>query len=179
MNYGDTNDTEIVSGEEAHLPSIHDITIQANHDSGIEPVVEPATEYLPSVETKVDGQSQVAEEPFVPAETVSAAYEPEKIKSQPTGWQRLGNFFLGSAADVAARLNNLTQAIDDEPESAVNYVLRAELYMQMREYALAQADFQRGYELAQTQFELADWGLLDQAMRDRALLGLEKVQRRL
>ena len=65
------------------------------------------------------------------------------------------------------------------PESPVNYVLRAEVYTDLREYALAQADFQRAIELAQVQFELADWGFLDQAMRDRAVTGLEKVQRRL
>ena len=78
-----------------------------------------------------------------------------------------------------ARLNHLTQAIDDNPEAYVNYVLRAELYMQIREYALAHADFQRAYDLSDTQFELADWGFLEQAIRDRALAGLEKVQRRL
>jgi len=118
--------------------------------------------------------------PSTPDVVENAVSEKETLKpAQSSGWQRVRSFFIGGSADDIGRLNNLTQAIEDAPESAVNYVLRAELYMNMREYALAQLDFQRAYELAETQFELADWGLLDQVMRDRALTGLEKVQRRL
>ena len=192
MNYGDPDDTEIVSGDEGNLPPIHDLAIEANNYSERGQVIEssaqvsPSSEGVdqpvttagegepsepqPSAETHFDVQSSLAEEPLVPVETV---------QSQPTTWQRVRNFLFGGSADVIARLNNLTQAIEDAPESAVNYVLRAELYMQIREYASAQSDFQRAYELSETQFELADWGFLEQAMRDRALLGLEKVQRRL
>ena len=201
MNHGDTDDTEIVSGDEGDLTPIHDIAIGANDDSEHEPAVESteaadtpadvvdelapvvhedlATEPQPPAETNLDWQSPVTEESLIPVEMVSEASEPEKVKSQPTGWQRARNFFFGGSADMAARLNNLTQSIEDAPESAVNYVLRAELYMGLREYALAQADFQRAIGLAETQFELADWGLLEQVMRDRAITGLEKVQRRL
>ena len=82
-------------------------------------------------------------------------------------------------ADMSARLESLTQAVAEAPESAANYVLRGELYMELREYALAQSDFQSAYEIAEAHFEIADWGFLEQAMRDRAVAGLDKVQRRL
>lgn len=201
MNHGDTDDTEIVSGDQGDLPPIHDIAVEAHDDSDLEQVLEPNSEYgspsevvdepviaaneneigepQPPADIHNDWQSPVVEEPLVSVEIVSEAFEPEKVKLQPTGWQRVRDFFFGGPADMTARLNNLTRAIEDAPESAVNCVLRAELYTGLREYALAQADFQRAIELAETQFELADWGLLDQVMRDRALVGLDKVQRRL
>ncbi len=113
-----------------------------------------------------------AEEGFIEQNTL-------QLPQQVSGWQRIQRFFMGSFAEDIGRLNNLTQAIEDAPEASVNYVLRAELYMKIQEYALAQLDFQQAYELAETHFELADWGLLEQVMRDRALTGLEKVQRRL
>ncbi len=202
LNHGDIDDTEIVPGDESDLPPLHDISVGANgdsepeqivestegHPSSFEVVDEPAigianesntVEPVPSSETQSEWQSPVLEEPVAPLETVSEVFESERVKPQLGGWQRIHNFFFGGSADVTARLNNLTQAIEDAPESAVNYVLRADLYMVLREYALAQADFQRAIDLAETQFELADWGLLDQVTRDRAIAGLEKVQRRL
>jgi hypothetical protein len=201
LNHGDTDDTEIVSGDEGDLTSIHDIASGANEDSENQPSVEstevmstPAevadltapianqdltTEPQASLEANPDRQLPLVEEPTLHVDVAPEGFEPEKVKSQPSGWQRARNFLFGGSADVAARLNHLTQAIEDAPESAVNYILRAEVYMDLREYALAQADFQRAIELAETQFELADWGLMDQVMRDRAITGLEKVQRRL
>ena len=181
MNHGETDDTDIVSGDEGDLTPIHDIA-DPQSEEVVNPIEEDAPPYAVEQEpaasvsenqaTEADWQAPIAEEPTIRVEASSEV-------SQPGGWQRIRNFFFGGSADVAARLNNLTQSIEDAPESPVNYVLRAELYMEMREYALAQSDFQRASELAETQFELADWGLLDQVMRDRALAGLEKVQRRL
>ena len=202
MNHGDTDETEIVSGDEGDLTPIHDIAIEPNDESENEHAVEPAefatdsdevvdsstptvdqefvvVEPQSPVETNLDEQKPVVEEPTLYVDKSSEAFEPEKSKPRPSGWQRARNFLFGGSADATARLNNLTQSIEDAPESAVNYVLRAELYMSLREYALAQADFQRAIELAETHFELADWGLLDQVTRDRAIIGLEKVQRRL
>jgi len=201
LNHGDTDDTEIVSGDEDNLTPIEDIPMEANsgltveqmgesavQDSQPSEVVDQSATFAPEhemadeqqpVETHSDWQSPVAEQPVIPVETISEVSEPEKVKPQPNGWQQIRNFFFGGSAGDAARLSNLTQSIEDAPESAVNYILRAELYMGLREYALAQTDFQRAVELADTQFELADWGVLDQVMRDRALTGLDKVQRRL
>ncbi|MEP6987311.1 MAG: hypothetical protein ABI970_17030, partial [Chloroflexota bacterium] len=195
MNHSDTDDTEIISGDEGDPTPIHDIAVDAaNANAEFEPVVEPVIEYQPppeiglvaqpemvindsemleqqpQLETNYDWQSQSPnEESLVPVDTVPEAFTPEKVKPQLTGWQQIRSFFFGGSSAEAIRLNNLTQSIEDAPESPVNYVLRAELYMGLREYALAQADFQRAIEVAEIQFELADWGLLDQVTRDRAL----------
>ena len=192
MNHGDTDDTEIVSGDEGDLSPIHDIAEPENEsaDNSVEAYMPPAeveqprTDIAPEPEVvdepqQSDWQSPVVEEPTIRVEGTSELIEPEQVKSHPSGWQQIRSFFFGGSADVTTRLNNLTQSIEDAPESAVNYILRADLYMELREYALAQADFQRAVELADTQFELADWGVLDQVMRDRALAGLDKAQRRL
>jgi hypothetical protein len=193
LNHGDTDDTEIVSGDEGDLSPIHDIAepeIEAA-DNAVEAYTPPAeveqlpTDIAPEPEVAEEPQQSdwqspvVVEEPTIRVEGTSEFLEPEQVKSHPSGWQQIRNFFFGGSADVTTRLNNLTQSIEDAPESAVNYILRADLYMGLREYALAQADFQRAVELADTQFELADWGVLDQVMRDRALAGLDKAQRRL
>lgn len=79
----------------------------------------------------------------------------------------------------SARLESLSHAVEMYPEEPANYVLRGEVYYQLREYALAEADFQRGLELAAEQVEANRWGLVAQALQDRALNGLEKTQRRL
>jgi len=181
LNHGDTDDSEIVSGDEGDLTPIEDIS--EFNDIGSEPVVDIVASEGKIVaqqphEAHADWQPQVINEAPIIVETLSETVEPQKVKDQPSNWQRIRGLFSGGA-DVGGRLNSLTQAIEDAPESAVNYVLRAELYMSVHEYALAQADFQRAIDLAETQFELDDWGLLDQAMRDRAIAGMEKVQRRL
>lgn len=156
--------SEIVSGDEGNFTPIEDVV---NSDSVVNEVIE----------TPVD-QAAVTDLPYeedVPKEQATL----QLPKQQVSGWQRLRQLFGGGSADIPNRMQHLTQAIEDAPDSPVNYVLRAELYVKIREYALAQADFQRAYELADVQFELADWGLVDQVMRDRALAGLEKVKRRL
>ena len=90
-------------------------------------------------------------------------------------WEQMWRWFAPGRGEIMTRLNELTDAIAMSPEAPSNYVVRGELYMELREYELAEADFQRGFELAQTQFETADWGVMEQVMRDRALAGLEKV----
>lgn len=110
---------------------------------------------------------------------------PEPVP-QPTVQQSVQQFLkrarqvvMGSAEDVPAQLAELTAHIEAYPEDPSNYVIRGEVYMEMREYALAAADFQQGYELAEAQFTTADWGFMAQALRDRALDGLKHARRRL
>jgi hypothetical protein len=173
LNYGDTEDTELISRDKGDLVPIHDSVIDA---TGVDPVGESAEV---NIQPETDEYPQdVVHDPVLVA-MGSESVEPVKVKSQPATWARIRGIFGGGSADTTTRLNHLTQAIDENPDGYVNYVLRAELYMQVREYALAYADFQRGYELSETQFELADWGFFEQAIRDRALAGLEKSQRRL
>ena len=73
MNHGDTDDTEIVSGDEGDLTPIHDIAIGANDDSEHEPAVE-STEAVDTPADVVDELAPVvhedlATEPQPPAET--------------------------------------------------------------------------------------------------------------
>ncbi len=161
------NEPVIVEGNEYHFDPAADAEVAVSDDMATEQVVNVQADDILAVDAPNGVQEAVVEQKTL------------QLPQQVSGWQRIQRFFFGSFAEDVSRLTNLTQAIEDAPESSVNYVLRAELYMKMREYALAQSDFQRAYELAETHFELADWGLLEQVMRDRALTGLEKVQRRL
>jgi hypothetical protein len=112
-----------------------------------------------------------------PAEPIIEKPKRKEMPAVPV-WKRLRRWFLPNRDDVLLRLDELTDAIAMSPEAVSNYVLRGELYLELREGELAEADFQRGYELAEAQFEAADWGLMEQVMRDRALAGLQRVGRR-
>lgn len=162
-----SNSSDFEVDEQQFVPEL-EIQSDVPSDTPVEQVVEVQSDDILAVDAPYEAQEAVVEQKTL-----------QLPKQQVSGWQQILRFFLGSFAEDIARINNLTQAIEDAPESSVNYVLRAELYMKIREYALAQLDFQRAYELSETNFELADWGLVEQVMRDRALTGLEKVQRRL
>jgi hypothetical protein len=64
------------------------------------------------------------------------------------------------------------------PDAAVNYVLRAELYLQTGDDELAVLDFRRGLGIAERQLERDRWGLVAQVVGDRARRGLEQAERR-
>lgn len=131
-----------------------------------------------------------------PAVQVDEAQEPEHGSTEPyeplpqneapvpaapptrSFWDKVRGW-LGMGEPVAQRFDDLNRAIEMNPESAVNYVLRGELYFQSREYALAQADFQHGLTLAQQQYEANAWGLVAQSVQDRAVAGLQRVRRKL
>ena|GEM_PF-1093748 len=147
-----------------------------------QPVYEPPTpDPLPFDE---DGDAFVqpeAAETFLNADgefVLEEARPIEAIDPPVPFWTRLRRALFGGA-DVSRALRHLDEAIENAPDAPANYVLRGELYLRAREYALAQRDFQRAYELATGQFERSDWGILAQAMQDRALAGLQKAERRL
>jgi tetratricopeptide (TPR) repeat protein len=77
----------------------------------------------------------------------------------------------------AARLGALTEQIAVYPNAAANYVLRGELYARAGEYALAEADFVKALALTAAQLPRTDWGLVEQAIQDRAEHGLRRVRR--
>ncbi len=81
----------------------------------------------------------------------------------------------GAIKDLERRLQTLHGSIERHPDAATNYVLRGELYLELGEYELAYEDFSRGLELATAQFERDDWGIVSQAMRDRAEVGLKNT----
>ncbi|MEL6308418.1 MAG: tetratricopeptide repeat protein [Chloroflexota bacterium] len=113
-------------------------------------------------------------------ETVSS--DAPKSTVQDTWWVRIRRFFFQTASERRTeqrmRLHDLNRAIDRFPEVAVNYVLRAELHTEMKQYDLAKDDFERALELAPTQLDADRWGIIAQASQDRALRGLAQLRDR-
>lgn len=75
---------------------------------------------------------------------------------------------------LAERLAELDRAVEAAPESSANLILRGEVLLDMGSFDQAEVDFQRGLELAEAQLEQSAWGVMEQALRDRALMGLER-----
>lgn len=131
----------------------------------------------------------IADGDYSSAEAPPGDFEPSEIRADSVGddrsadvplWRRLVMFLLPTRAErleqAEARLSDLDAALAQHPDSAANYVLRGEVYHQLGEYELAAADFSRALELAAAQVESDDWGLVAQAMQDRAERGLEKAR---
>jgi tetratricopeptide (TPR) repeat protein len=101
---------------------------------------------------------------------------------QPSIWGRLRRWVWPSASErrerIGQRLHELNRAIEHYPDAPANFVVRGELYLETGAVELAIQDFSRALELATEQFEESDWGVLAQAMRDRAQQGLEEATRR-
>ena len=81
--------------------------------------------------------------------------------------------------ELARRLQQLDAAVVDAPDSLTHYVLRGELFLQIKDCERAKADFETALELAETFDPTKGWGLVEQIMRDRALRGLDLARRRL
>lgn len=79
---------------------------------------------------------------------------------------------------IEARLLELNETIRRCPETSAAYVLRGEIYLDAQFYDLATEDFTRAIALAEGQYKTSDWGVVAQAMRDRARVGLQKAQAR-
>ena len=116
----------------------------------------------------------------VPASEAVVLDEVQEAHPSPVPlWERIRRTVLGDIDNVAERIRHLDAAIENAADTPTNYVLRGELYLTLREYALARRDFQRAQELAAAQFQKSDWGLMAQAMQDRALVGLQKAEKKL
>lgn len=72
-------------------------------------------------------------------------------------------------------IEDLNWGIERYPDNATNYVLRGEWFLGQKQYLLAQADFERALELVEVQVQTDEWGIISQAMRDRAMSGLRRV----
>lgn len=154
----------------------------------------------------IDDEKPVSEEPqdivIDPSETglaedesvpgLEVEYVPEAVEAEQEAvsfsspapepvWKKVLQQLLGmpDAAAISQRINELNRAIDDDPESAVNYVLRGEAYLDAKAYTLAYADFQQGLDMAQAQFEQSDWGIVAQTVQDRAMQGLRLAEKHL
>jgi hypothetical protein len=78
---------------------------------------------------------------------------------------------------ASRRLAALTDAIAANPDAAANYVMRGELFLEHGERELAYADFVKALTLAAAQLESEEWGLVAQAVQDRAEAGLRRIVR--
>lgn len=97
--------------------------------------------------------------------------------AEPTLWERLTSLLrldtAGQRVRNDDRIDALTRAIARDPQSAASYVTRGELYLQRGETDAARQDFRQALALAEAQFKTETWGIVAQAIRDRALRGLQ------
>jgi hypothetical protein len=124
-------------------------------------------EMLPDAEEKAEDES---------------SFEVYKEIAQPLNfWQSLRRFFLPNweerRENERQRLRDLSVAIERYPEAAVNYLLRGELHLKLRQWVLAEEDLSEALRLAEAQYEQDRWGLSAQAIADRARRGLEEILR--
>lgn len=105
--------------------------------------------------------------------------EYEHPKAKGTHWSRLRRFFfptrLEKWAQLERRLAQLTEAIEESPQAAVNYVLRGEAYEGAKRYVEARADYEQALELAREALQEEDWGIAAQAIQERAEQGLRRI----
>lgn len=118
---------------------------------------------------------------FDQAETVEPALAPEGLQAAAAPAPRRTNWLqrlFSRQAELTDQLALFSEAIEDEPDAAANYVLRAEVLVELGEIELARTDFEAGLRLAEEALEVRAWGIVAQALRDRALAGLEQLDRR-
>ncbi len=96
--------------------------------------------------------------------------------SQTGMWGRFINSLFPSAAVTARRIADLTEALAAHRDSPALYLSRGEAYAEMGEYGQAAEDFRLAARLADEQFKTKPWGVVAQALRDRALRGLQQAQ---
>jgi hypothetical protein len=118
-----------------------------------------------------DWRQETPDEAVVEPEVVDELTLPEPADPPPLLAAPLGK--------IDQRLHDLAHAIATYPDAAVNYVTRGELYLHLGEPALAAADLRQGLALAQAEMDARAWGIVAQAMQERALKGLEQAERRL
>ena len=75
------------------------------------------------------------------------------------------------------RFRELSDKIEAMPDSITYHVLRGELLIERGEYERARSDFQVAVELADGVDANEGWGVIEQALRDRAIEGIAWVNR--
>lgn len=112
--------------------------------------------------------------PASPSDDQPAAADENQAK-RVSWWARL---WRRASAPEDDYLEELNQVIRANPKTAVNYVLRGELFLEMGEYQLAHNNFEQALEITEQEMREADWGIVAQVVQDRALAGLHKVRSR-
>ena len=85
--------------------------------------------------------------------------------------ERFGNA-IERERQLNQRYQELSAAIESTPQSMTHYVLRGELSLRRGDREGAKADFAAAAALAEQVDYAAGWGVMEQALRDRALQGL-------
>lgn len=140
-----------------------------------EPVIAEApdeTDVVPASSEPIAETAEMAEQDFDHDQTYEPA--PPRRAREPLSFSEwLQALFTGV---TPGQLDNLTARINARPDAPSNYVVRGEFYLQQRGYAAAYRDFQRALNLAATQFEASNWGLIEQTLQDRAQVGLDAAR---
>ena len=104
---------------------------------------------------------------------VHAAQEVDPSREQMSFWGRLRRAFAHDE-----RWRSLNWTIVAYPNVAANYLLRGELLFHQGDTIGAISDFRKALQLAAEQAETDDWGVVAQALQDRALADLRDALRR-
>lgn len=88
-------------------------------------------------------------------------------------WQMVRRFFFMTKRERLYerewRIQQLTDAIEHQPDVAVNYLLRGELYLAAKDDEQAKHDFEKAQILASAQYEKTRFGFAQQAIQDKAI----------
>lgn len=113
-------------------------------------------------------------------ETRATEGDPSPSRIDRNAWERFRRRWFPTAAERAQslhrRLATLDRAIEQHPELPAGYVLRGELHLEAGLIAPAITDFQQALRLGEAQLKAEPWGILAQAMQDRAYRGLERAR---
>lgn len=129
-----------------------------------------------SLPAECESAKELEDEPALAAEAAEVtAWVDTPAAAQPGMWQRvlrMAGLGRPTGTELEMRLADLNRAIAEHPDAAMNYVLRGELYLEVRDDQLARADFEQALALAAQEVETADWGIIAQVAQDRAAQGL-------
>ncbi len=140
---------------------------------------EPINEPEESVPDAIDTAPVESMEPLEPREefeaiaAVEAAAESGIYEGPNT--PALGERETQRLATMVERVDELSDAIAQYPNSPANYVLRGEMFLEGGDRDLAADDFEHAIRLADEQAESANWGYIYRALADRAREGLRRV----
>ncbi len=135
----------------------------------------PSDEVTPAEDTGSLGETfswPVMTLPDEPAATPEWAASDEDDEPRVSWFARL--LGLKRRERLQGRLRRLDKAVAAAPDAPVNYVLRGELKLKLGQRDEAAADFQQAFGLTERAFAESDWGLVAQALADRALAGLRR-----
>jgi tetratricopeptide (TPR) repeat protein len=101
----------------------------------------------------------------------------EDIEQRPSFLDQVRRW-LGAEERLAEQLADLDEAVERFPQAASNYVFRGELFLRAGIHDAAVADLERALELAEQHLKNDDWGVIAQALSDRAQRSLKIARRR-